>query len=111
VLFRSHGSLCAVIINCPDPWPKMRHRKRRLVNADFMRFLADYLQPAADFYFATDFDDYGTSVADMMTALPAFANALPAPYQHKLPGYPLSKYMVKFMAEGKKIYFVHYRKV
>ncbi|BCS55267.1 tRNA (guanine-N(7)-)-methyltransferase [Geobacter sp. SVR] len=105
------GSLCATIINCPDPWPKMRHRKRRLVNADFMQFLSGYLQQSADFHFATDFDDYGLDVAHMMGGVPAFTNVLPEPYQHELQGYPLSKYMLKFMAEGKKIYFIHYRKV
>src|SRR5574340_753778 len=52
------GALAAVYINCPDPWPKKRHRKRRLVNRRFMEFLGGYMAPGADFYFATDFDDY-----------------------------------------------------
>ncbi len=105
------GVLAKVFINCPDPWPKKKHRKRRLVNRQFLEFLQDYMAPAADFYFATDFDDYGTDVAGMMSGLPGFANCLaPDLYRHELAGYHLSKYMNKFMAEGKKIYFVHYRK-
>lgn len=104
------GSLRAVIINCPDPWPKLRHRKRRLVNSEFVAFLANYLRPGADFYFATDFDDYGQDVAAFMAGQPGFANLLaPDLYRHELAGYPLSKYMLKFMAEGKQIYFVNYR--
>lgn len=104
-------SLRAVIINCPDPWPKLRHRKRRLVNSGFVGFLASYLQPGADFYFSTDFDDYGQDVAGFMAEQPGFANMLaPDIYRHELAGYPLSKYMLKFMAEGKHIYFVHYRR-
>jgi tRNA (guanine-N7-)-methyltransferase len=104
-------SLCAVYINCPDPWPKKKHRKRRLVNRTFAEFLNDYLAPGADFFFATDFDDYGIDVAGMMAGMEGFANQLaPDLYRHAMDDYHLSKYMRKFMAEGKKIYFVHYRK-
>ncbi|HEY6871218.1 MAG TPA: tRNA (guanosine(46)-N7)-methyltransferase TrmB [Geobacteraceae bacterium] len=105
------GSLAAVYINCPDPWPKKKHRKRRLVNRQFLEFLAEYLAPGADFFFATDFDDYGLDVAGMMPGVAGFENRLaPDLYRHELAGYHLSKYMRKFMAEGKRIYFVHYRK-
>jgi tRNA (guanine-N7-)-methyltransferase len=105
------GALAAVYINCPDPWPKKRHRKRRLVNRRFMEFLGEYMAPGADFYFATDFDDYGMDVAGMLPGVEGFENCLvPDLYRHGLPGYHLSKYMLKFMAEGKRIYFVHYRK-
>jgi tRNA (guanine-N7-)-methyltransferase len=105
------GSLTAVYINCPDPWPKKKHRKRRLVNRQFLEFLAEYLAPGADFYFATDFDDYGLDVAGMMPSIDCFENRLaPDLYRHELAGYHLSKYMRKFMAEGKRIYFVHYLK-
>ncbi len=105
------GSLAAVYINCPDPWPKKKHRKRRLVNRQFMGFIRDYLAPGADFYFATDFDDYGIDVAGLLAGLEGFENLLAIDlYRHELPGYHLSKYMRKFMAEGKKIYFIHYRK-
>lgn len=104
-------SLRAVIINCPDPWPKMRHRKRRLVNTGFMEFLAGFMQQDSDFYFATDFEDYGLDVANLMPQVDVFENMLaPDLYRHELKGYPLSKYMLKFMGEGKQIYFLHYRK-
>jgi tRNA (guanine-N7-)-methyltransferase len=106
------NSLAAVYINCPDPWPKKKHRKRRLVNRQFIEFLTPYLVAGADVWFATDFDDYGIDVAGMMSGLPGFVNVLaPDLYRHELEGYHLSKYMRKFMAEGKRIYFVHYRKV
>jgi tRNA (guanine-N7-)-methyltransferase len=105
------GSLAAVYINCPDPWPKKKHRKRRLVNRVFMEFLREYLAPDAEIFFTTDFDDYGSDVAGMMAGLDGFENRLtPDLYRHELEAYRLSKYMRKFMAEGKRIYFVHYRK-
>jgi len=105
------GSLQAVIINCPDPWPKLRHRKRRLVNTGFVAYLSGFLRPCADFYFATDFDDYGLDVAGFMVEQDGFENILaPDSYRHTLDGYPVSKYMRRFLDEGKQIYYVHYRK-
>jgi tRNA (guanine-N7-)-methyltransferase len=104
-------SLTAVYINCPDPWPKKRHRKRRLVNTGFMDFIGIYLQKNGDFYFATDFEDYGLDVADMLAARSDYTNALtPDLYRFDIAGYHRSKYMLKFMAEGEKIRFIHYRK-
>jgi len=106
------GSLCAVYINCPDPWPKKRHRKRRLVNSEFVDFLKSYMMSGAEFYFATDFEDYGEDVAGFMPQQQGFQNMLlPDLSRDDLDGYHRSKYMMKFMAEGKRIHFVHYRKI
>ena len=104
-------SLQAIFINCPDPWPKRRQRKRRLVNELFVNTLARYLKPGGDLFFTTDFSDYGTDVARMMPRQQGFTNMLaPDLWCHDLQDYPRTKYMLKFMAEGKQIYFVHYRR-
>lgn len=106
----SAASLQGVIINCPDPWPKKRHRKRRLVQSPFVTWLQRFLLPGADFYFATDFDDYGEDVAAFMREQPGFENMLaPDAFRHTLEGYPVSKYMRRFLDEGKRIYYLHYR--
>lgn len=105
-------SLKMTIINCPDPWPKLRHRKRRLVNTDFVEYLSSYMMHGADFYFATDFVDYGLDVADFMTTQKGFENQLaPDAFRHHLEGYPVSKYMRRFLDLGQPIYYVHYRKI
>ena len=104
-------SLRTVVINCPDPWPKLRHRKRRLVNSGFVSYLSQFMQPDADFYFATDFVDYGLDVAEFMTTQTGFVNQLaPDPFRHTLEGYPISKYMRRFLDLGQPIYYVHYRR-
>ena len=106
------GTLQMSIINCPDPWPKLRHRKRRLVNTDFVAYLSRFLKQGADLYFATDFVDYGLDVAEFMAVQHGFDNQLaPDTYRHTLKGYPISKYMRRFMDLGQPIYYVHYRKV
>ncbi len=103
-------SLSAIYINCPDPWPKKRHRSRRLVREDFMKLALLYLVPGGDFYFASDFTDYAVDVAGAMGSISGFSNCQSEPLTTSLPDYPLSKYMRKFLAQGLPIYFVHHRK-
>ncbi|MBW2475778.1 MAG: tRNA (guanosine(46)-N7)-methyltransferase TrmB [Deltaproteobacteria bacterium] len=102
--------LAAIYINCPDPWPKKRHRQRRLVNRSFLQTLWHYLQPDGDFYFSTDFYDYAVEVAEIMARLSGYKNQLANTFAHELPGYPLSKYMQRFQQIGKPLYFIHQRR-
>ena len=104
-------SLAEVYINCPDPWPKKRHRQRSLVNRDFLQTVLHYLQPGADLYFSSDFADYAEEVGDLHPALPGFRNCLAAPYQTVPADYPRSKYMRRFLAQDQPIYFIHCRKI
>lgn len=55
------GCLERVFILFPDPWPKTRHRKRRLVQADFLNDLARLLKPGGRVRFATDIADYANN--------------------------------------------------
>jgi tRNA (guanine-N7-)-methyltransferase len=103
-------SLAAIYVNCPDPWPKKRHRERRLVNADFLRLALYYLRPEGEFYFASDFGDYAGDVGEALLAQPGFASGLPEAVATALPGYPVSKYMRRFLDLGQPIHFVHGRK-
>jgi len=100
-------SLAAVYINCPDPWPKKRHRNRRLVNADFLNGLLHFLQPDGELYFSTDFADYATGVAEQLPQLTGYRNCLATPFATELPGYPISKYMRRFLDRGQPIHFIH----
>ena len=77
-----------------------------------MEFMLGYLRSGADFFFATDFEDYGEDVAEFMSKQEGYTNMLaPDLSRFELAEYHRSKYMLKFMAEGKKIHFVHYRKI
>jgi tRNA (guanine-N7-)-methyltransferase len=59
------GSLAAIHLFFPDPWPKKRHHKRRLVQPDFAALAARKLAPGALLHAATDWPDY----ADHMEAV------------------------------------------
>lgn len=104
-------SLSAIYVNCPDPWPKKRHRSRRLVNQDFLQSALFHLEPGGDFYFASDFFDYAEQVAEAFPQVPGYGNCLSSPYAAHLEGYPLSKYMRRFLDLGQPIHYVHYRKL
>jgi tRNA (guanine-N7-)-methyltransferase len=103
-------SLQAIYINCPDPWPKKRHRERRLVNRDFLELALRRLEPGGDFFFSSDQRDYAEQVAGTLAETPGFRNRLDAPFAEALPGYPLSKYMRRFLDQGLPVHFINHRR-
>ena len=52
------SSFDAIIMFYPDPWPKRRHHKRRLIKKEFLELLNKKLKPNGIFYFKTDWKDY-----------------------------------------------------
>lgn len=108
--FATPGLFRAVYINCPDPWPKKRHRERRLVNAGFLRQLHHYLETAGEFWFATDFADYAEQVGALLPEVPGFEALDSAAVTTDLGDYPVSKYMRRFLERGEPIYLAHWRK-
>ena len=53
-----------VYIICPDPWPKARHHKRRLVQHEFLKLLAKVLKKNGTVYISTDWENYAESMQD-----------------------------------------------
>ncbi len=102
--------LSAIYINCPDPWPKKRHRKRRLVNRDFLLKAWHHLTPGGDFFFSSDVSDYAHNVATLLEQNPAYRNCLDQPVVHHLPGYPISKYMQRFLDLGQPIHYLQFQR-
>ena len=67
------GSVDRVYVMFPDPWPKTRHHKRRLINAETIAELARIMRPGAVVRFATDWADYVGWTLARFAALPHFA--------------------------------------
>lgn len=67
------SSVDRVFILFPDPWPKTRHHKRRLINAQTIAELARVMRPGARLRFATDWADYAHWTLERFLASPAFA--------------------------------------
>lgn len=66
------GSLNRVFVLFPDPWPKARHHKRRLVNVDFIAEAARLLKSGGRLLFATDWEDYANWALVRFLASPDF---------------------------------------
>lgn len=59
----------------PDPWPKSRHHKRRIVNERFLALVARKLKPSGTFHAATDWEDYARHMLEALQSCPELANA------------------------------------
>ena len=66
------ASVARVFVLFPDPWPKARHHKRRLINAETLSELARVMRPGANLRFATDWADYLGWALERFAASPAF---------------------------------------
>ncbi|MCI6207243.1 MAG: tRNA (guanosine(46)-N7)-methyltransferase TrmB [Corynebacterium glucuronolyticum] len=65
------GSLAGVRIFFPDPWPKARHHKRRIIQSGTLRLLADKLVPGGVLHVATDHADYASWITELTNVEPS----------------------------------------
>ena len=72
--------LAAIFILFPDPWPKRRHHKHRLLQADFFRALAARAGQATPFCFRTDHEEYFREVEQLLAAHPDWRIVPGAPW-------------------------------
>jgi len=70
-------SLDEVLLYFPDPWPKKRHHKRRIVQPDFVELVARKLKPGGAFRLATDWAPYAEHMLDVLRGSASFTNASP----------------------------------
>ena len=66
-----------ILILFPDPWPKKRHHKRRLVQRPFAELLASRLAHAGRLRLATDWQPYALEMLETLNAVPALRNLAP----------------------------------
>lgn len=68
------ASLDAIFLFFPDPWPKKRHHKRRIMSADFAALAVSRLVPGGMLHMATDWEDYATQALAVLEATPGLRN-------------------------------------
>jgi tRNA (guanine-N7-)-methyltransferase len=68
------ASLVAVHLFFPDPWPKKRHHKRRILNAAFLGQVTRVLVPGGTFHMATDWQPYADAAMDQLSSHPELRN-------------------------------------
>jgi tRNA (guanine-N7-)-methyltransferase len=68
------NSLAGVHIYFPDPWPKKRHHKRRLIQPPLLELLSSRMAPGAYLHCATDWEHYALQMLEVLSAEPSLAN-------------------------------------
>ena len=94
-----------IIIYFPDPWPKRRHWKHRLIHKGFPDRLSPIMRPGADIYLATD---YGPYARRMLSAFrkSALKPAFPFPHYVRENPLPTRTHFEKLMSQKRKPYFM-----
>ena len=109
--FLPEASLSGVWINFPDPWPKKRHHRRRLMQAEFIRGLTRCLRPAAEIHVATDHPEYALQIDEVLRAEALLENLYtPEPYLREVSERMPTAYELAWREQGRSLHFFGYRR-
>ena len=104
------ASLDGVHIFFPDPWPKKRHHKRRLIQPALVHLLAQKMKTGACLHVATDWQDYAEQMLAVLRTEPLFGNT--APDFAPRPDYrPLTKFENRGLKLGHGVWDIVFRRV
>ena len=101
------GILQKAFLNYPDPWPKMRHHRRRFVTQGYLGGLARVMAPAAEFRIATDIPDY---VRQALVEVPLAGFELVAQGGAAWDDWLSTRYEQKALREGRVPHYLTYRR-
>jgi tRNA (guanine-N7-)-methyltransferase len=103
------ATLAGVHLFFPDPWPKKRHHKRRLIQPPFVALLASRMKPGAYVHAATDWEDYAKQILDVFATDPQLVNTAAGFAQR--PGWrPQTKFEERGLKLGHKVWDVVFRR-
>ncbi|WP_338897429.1 tRNA (guanosine(46)-N7)-methyltransferase TrmB [Streptomyces sp. TG1A-60] len=106
------GSLDGLRVYFPDPWPKKRHHKRRLIQPEFLTLAASRLRPGAIVHCATDWEPYAEQMLAVLTAHPEFENTRPDGGFAPRPGFrPLTRFEGQGLDKGHVVNDLLFRRV
>jgi tRNA (guanine-N7-)-methyltransferase len=101
------GALAELWTFFPDPWPKTRHHKRRIVDAAFAALAADRLAPGGTWRLATDWADYADQMVAVLDAEPGLRGGVTERWAER----PVTKFERKGIEAGRAITDLVYRRV
>ena len=106
------ASIGRVFILFPDPWPKARHRKRRIVSNETLDQLGAVMPDGAELCLATDDRDYFSSMLERVTGHPAFEwlARRAADWRQRPADWPPTRYEEKARAAGRAPFFLRARR-
>jgi tRNA (guanine-N7-)-methyltransferase len=107
------GALSFVYLLHPDPWPKARHAKRRMMNDGPVRLIAAKLKPGGEFRFGTDHPVYLRHALMVMRRFRDDFDWLcekPGDFLKRPGGWPETRYEAKARAQGHEVWYFRFRK-
>jgi tRNA (guanine-N7-)-methyltransferase len=107
------GALAFVYLLHPDPWPKARHAKRRMMNDGPLALIAAKLRPGGELRFGTDQPVYLRHALMVMQRHGAAFEWLcdkPADWQRRPGGWPETRYEAKARAQGHEVWYFRFRR-
>jgi tRNA (guanine-N7-)-methyltransferase len=107
------GALSFIYLLHPDPWPKARHAKRRMMNDGPVKLFAAKLRPGGELRFGTDHPIY---LRHALMVMQRHGDAFewlaekPADFQQRPGGWPETRYEAKARADGHEVWYFRYRR-
>jgi len=104
------ASLERVAILFPDPWPKRKHKKRRLVNASLLVMLANAMKSGAELRVATDIGDYARTMLEAFAERSEFNWTAegPSDWRTRPDDWPETRYEAKAASAGRRRYYFRF---
>ena len=103
-------TLAGVHVYFPDPWPKKRHHKRRLLQTPFVQLLASRLAPGGYMHCATDWEEYAGQMLEVLSAEPLLANTADG-YAPRPDYRPLTKFENRGIRLGHGVWDLIFKRV
>ena len=106
------ASLSRAFVLFPDPWPKKRHRERRIFSPLLLDKFSRLLRPGAELRFASDIRDYAEAVIEHGAAHPDFeaAQIFTSANRETAPDWPITRYETKASKQGRSSTFILIRR-
>jgi tRNA (guanine-N7-)-methyltransferase len=100
----------AVHVYFPDPWPKARHRKRRIVRPAAVALVADRLRAGGMLYCATDWAEYAEDMLTVLSGEPRLANRFPG-FAPRPAHRPVTKFEARAVRDGREVFDLCFARV
>lgn len=107
------GGVDRVFILFPDPWPKKRHQKRRLVSKANLAQIARIMSRGGELRIATDVAEYAKWMLQAIRTEGSFRWAADGPgdWRERTPDWPPTRYELKATAAGRRCYFFRFNRI
>ena len=104
------AALAGVHVFFPDPWPKKRHHKRRLIQPAFVALLASRMKPGACVHICTDWEEYAERMLEVLSGEPALRNTASG-YASRPQTRPETTFERRGLALGHRVWDLVFKKV